>query len=431
MSKKRWILKGGKIASEKSSRLVTADVLVEGTTIKAVGREVPAEGAKVIDCEGKILLPALFDSRVHLREPGREDKETITSGAAAAVNGGFTGIVAMPNTNPPIDTAAMVRFVRSIASEVSPIPVYPAGCLSKGQAGKELAEIADMVEKGAVLITDDDRPVANPYLLRRAMEYSRNFDIPIGCHCGVPELSEGGSINEGLVSYRLGMTGIPAASEEIGIDRDIRIARMTGAAIHIHHVSTAEGMETIRRYKNEGVNVTCEVTPHHLIFCENDITNYNTHFKMSPPLRTEEDRERLIEGLIEGVFDIMATDHAPHTVFEKDLDFAHAPFGITGLETALPSLYSRFIKTKRFGWDVIVKHFSANPRRLFNCETVELAEGKPAEIVVFDPKGSTTIDRDFLKSKSDNTPFLGQTLDGRIDQLLYRGKLLLDRKNDV
>ena len=418
-----------KIASEDRRELIEADVWVDETgVIRGIGSGLRvSEKAQVFDCKGKIILPALFDVHVHVREPGREDKETIESGSEAAINGGVTGVVAMPNTTPAIDSGGMVRFIHALAKEKSRIPVLTSGCITRNREGKELAEIADMVDKGAVMITDDGSPVDDPYVLMRAMEYASTFDLIVASHCETMTLSGEGAMNEGLASYKLGIPGIPACSEEICIGRDVRLAQHTGARLHIQHVTTAAGMELIRRFKEEGVKVTCEVSPHHLIFNEEDIQEYDTNYKMNPPLRTARDNELLLQGLSDGVVDVIATDHAPHTSFEKNFDFAHAPFGITGLETALISLYTHFIRDGRMGWDVLVKRFSAEPRRLIHLEPVPVEEGLKAEFIVFDPNAITKVDRGFMKSKSLNTPFLNKELQGSVEKVVLAEKVLLDR----
>ena len=365
---------------------------------------------------------------VHLREPGREDEETIASGGRAAARGGFTGLVAMPNTDPPIDSGGLVRYVLTLAREQSPVPVWTSGCITKGRAGKQLADIADMHRQGAVMITDDGDPVADPYLFRRALEYAHHFDLLVACHCETPELSRGGAMNEGARSYALGLPGVPACSEEISIARDLELARLTGARIHIQHVSTAHGLDLIRRAKRDGVRVTCEVTPHHLLLNEDDITDYDTNFKMNPPLRTAADNKALLAGLLDGSIDALASDHAPHTEFEKNLDFASAPFGITGLETALPSLFQHLVRPGRLPWDVLVRTFSQAPRRILGLESPEFREGARADFIVFDPEAATHVNADTMASKSRNTPFIGRTLDGAVTQTVLGAELLLGRE---
>ncbi len=421
------LIKGGEIAAEEGP-LVRGDVLVKDGVILAVGEALEGlPDAKVIDAEGKIVAPAMFDAHVHFREPGQEHKEDIEHGTEAAINGGVTGVVMMPNTAPAIDSPSVVRTILEKAREVSRIPVYTSGCITRERAGGELSAIEGMRELGVVMLTDDGDPVANPAVLRNAMEYATPFGMFFASHCEVPELSGPRALNEGKVSYQLGIKGSPACSEEICMDRDIRLAHATGARIHIQHVSSAIGMETIRWWKKMGAKVTAEVSPHHLIFNEEDIGDYDTHYKMNPPLRTSEDNAALLEGLKEGVFDLIATDHAPHTAFEKEQDFVSAPNGITGLETALVSLYDRFIASQQIGWDLVVKRYSAEPRRMMGLDVVPVEEGKPADFIVFDPAGETTFTREFMRSKSINTPFLDQTLQGRVELVVRGSETLLQR----
>ena len=423
----RLLIKGGKIAAEEGP-LTAGDVLVEDGVITAVGEDldVPPD-AQVIDAEGKIVAPAMFDAHVHFREPGQEYKEDIAHGTEAAINGGVTGVVMMPNTSPAIDSPAVVRSILERARDVSRIPVYTSGCITKDRAGSELSGIDGMRQLGVVMLTDDGDPVANPAVLKNAMEYATPFGMFFASHCEVAELSGPRALNEGKVSYQLGIKGSPACSEEICMDRDIRLAQATGARIHIQHVSSAIGMETIRWWKQMGAEVTAEVSPHHLMFNEEDIGDYNTHYKMNPPLRTAEDNAALLEGLKEGVFDLIATDHAPHSKFEKEQDFVSAPNGITGLDTALVSLHDRFVTSGEIGWDLIVKRYSAEPRRMMGLEAVPVEESKPAELIVFDPGGETTFSREFMRSKSSNTPFLDQTLKGRVELVVSGSEILLQR----
>lgn len=422
------ILRNGRLAQEDSPDLLETDLMIEDGKLSAIAPNLPAaDGVREIDCRGRILLPGLFDVHVHLREPGREDKETIATGSEAAINGGVTGIVAMPNCTPAIDSGGMVQSVLDIASREARIPVFTTGCITKGRLGEELANIGGMHARGAVMITDDGDPVGNHQILRRAMEYAREFDLIVASHCEVKELSGVGAMNEGKVSYRLGIPGIPAESEEICISRDIRLAHLTGAHVHIQHVTSGEGMRIIERFKEDGIKVTCEVSPHHLIFNETHIGDYDTHYKMNPPLRTAEDNAILLDGLKRGVFDVIATDHAPHTDFEKQLDFGSAPFGITGLETALPSLYQYFIKTGEFGWDLLVKRYAAEPRRLLKLDPVEFKEGAPVNLTVFNPDKVTHFSEDFMQSKSRNTPFLDQDVQGHVEMVVLGDRILLER----
>jgi dihydroorotase len=417
------------IATEDSAKLTTADVLIEGERIVAVEASMGAvQDCETVDCTGKVLLPAMFDIHVHAREPGQTDKENIATCAEAAINGGVTGWVMMPNTSPAIDNAATVQAVLESAARTRLAGnIFTSGAITKGRQGQELAAIAAMKAAGCVMLTDDGFPVDNPQVLRRAMEYARDHDLPLASHCEVKELSGKGCMHEGSVSYALGLPGIPSISEEICIARDIRLAQFTGVHLNIQHVTTAEGMRTIARAKERGVRVSCEIAPHHLIFNHEHIGDYDTHYKMNPPLRTAQDNAELLQGLRDGLFDVIATDHAPHTPFEKNQDFASAPFGITGLETALPSLFHHFISKGELNWGHIVKHYSAQPRRLMKLPTVPIVSGGLAEFILFDPARSSTFDLAFMKSRSRNTPFLNQTLKGLVERVVFRGKELLAR----
>ncbi len=420
-------LKGGEIAAEDGP-LTRADVVIENGVIQAVGLEIPVpDEAHVIDCTGKVIMPSLFDTHVHFREPGQTHKEDIAAGTEAAINGGVTGVVMMPNTSPAIDSAAVVKMVLDKAKEVSRIPVYTSGCITKGREGKELAAIDGMREQGVLMLTDDGDAVPDSNLLLQAMRYAKEFGMFFASHCEDPALAGPRAMNEGKKSYQLGIDGTPAAAEELFIDRDIRLAHAAGAHVHIQHVSSRMGMETIRWWKSMGAKVTCEVAPHHLLFNEEDIGDFDTNYKMNPPLRLVSDNEALLQGLKDGVFDLIATDHAPHTEFEKKQDFVSAPNGLSGLETALISLFDRFVSKGDLSWSVIVKCYSAEPRRFMKMEPVPITERGVAELLVFDPEGETTFSRDYLKSKSHNTPFYNQTLKGSIDLVVLGDQILLER----
>ena len=424
------LIRNARIASENSPDLTASDVLVSDGIITAVGPDLTAPpSARVIDARGRIVMPGMFDAHVHFREPGYEAKETIATGTEAAINGGVTGVVMMPNTNPAIDSATVVGQVLGIAQRTARIPVFTSGCVTKGREGKELAGFDGMRVQGVTMLTDDGDTTADPAVLLRAMQYAGELGMFFASHCEVHELAGPRALNEGAMSYRLGIKGSPACAEEIIIDRDIRLAHAAGAHIHIQHVSTRIGMETIRAWKQRGdVRVTCEVAPHHLLFTEEDIGDFDTHYKMNPPLRTKADTEALLAGLRDGVFDIIATDHAPHTPFEKAQDFISAPNGVTGLDTALVSLHHHFVATGKFGWDLVVKRFSSEPRRLMGLPPATIAAGQPADLILFDPARETTFTADFMKSKSRNTPFLDKTLLGSVDLVLLGKSILLDRQ---
>ncbi len=423
------LIQNARIASENSPDLIAGDVLLSDGVIQQIGHGLKAgKGARVIDARGRVLMPGMFDAHVHLREPGFETKETIATGTEAAINGGITGVVMMPNTRPAIDSATIVAQVFDIAKRCARIPVFTSGCVTKSREGKELSGIDGMRALGVRMLTDDGDSTGDPAVLLRAMQYGGELGMFFASHCEVPELAGPRALNEGAMSFRLGIKGTPACAEEIIMERDIRLAHAAGAHIHIQHVSSKLGMETIRAWKLRGdVKVTAEVAPHHLLFTEDDIGNYDTHYKMNPPLRTQADKDALVQGLIDGVFDIIATDHAPHTPFEKSQDFVSAPNGITGLDTALVSLHHHFIATGKAGWDLIVKRFSAEPRRLMGLPVAAIAEGAQADLILFDPDRDTTFTRDFMKSKSQNTPFLDKTLKGSVDLVVLGSEVLLER----
>lgn len=423
------LIQNARIASENSPDLTQGDILIEDGKIKSVGKglAVPS-GAKVIDAKNRIAMPGMFDAHVHFREPGFEAKENIASGSESAINGGITGIVMMPNTNPAIDSGTVAAQVLETGRRVSRIPIYTSGCVTKGRHGKELAGIDGMISQGVKMLTDDGDTTGDAAVLLRAMQYATEFGVFFASHCEVPELAGPRALNEGVQSYKLGIKGSPACAEEIIIDRDIRLAHAASAHIHIQHVSSKLGMETIAWWKSRGdVKVTAEVAPHHLLFTDEDIGDYDTHYKMNPPLRTKADNEALLQGLIDGVFDLIATDHAPHTPFEKSQDFVSAPNGITGLDTALISLHHYFILTGKFGWDLVVKRYSAEPRRLMGLDVPTISEGSAADLILFDPDKETTFTKEFMKSKSQNTPFLDKTLKGSVELVILGDEILLER----
>ncbi|MCX6878791.1 MAG: dihydroorotase [Verrucomicrobia bacterium] len=423
------LIQHARLASAHSPTLTPADVLLANGKIQQIGPGLTAPAAaRIIDARSRILMPGMFDAHVHFREPGFETKETIATGSAAAINGGVTGVVMMPNTSPAIDSTTVVASVLESARRNARIPVLTAGCVTKGRLGKELAAIDGMRALGVTMLTDDGDTTADPAVLLRAMQYAGEFGMFFASHCEVAELAGPRALNDGVTSYRLGIKGSPACAEEIIIDRDIRLAHAAGAHIHIQHVSSKLGMETVRWWKTRGdVRVTAEVAPHHLLFTEEHLGDFDTHYKMNPPLRTKADTEALLQGLIDGVFDLIATDHAPHTPFEKAQDFISAPNGITGLDTALVSLYHHFVATGVFAWDLLIKRFSAEPRRLMGLPVASIAEGQATDLVLFDPDAATTFTAEFMQSKSRNTPFLNQTLRGRVDLVVLGDEVLLER----
>ncbi len=385
----------------------------------------------IVSCRGRVVVPGLIDVHVHLREPGGEHKETIASGARAAAAGGFTAICAMPNTDPVIDSPATVGFVAAAGRAAGVARVYPVGALSLGQKGEQLTEIGELVEAGAVGITDDGLPVMDSGLMRRALEYALAFDIPVADHAEDVGLSRGGVMNEGAVSARLGLRGKPNASEDVHIARDLMVAELTGGHIHLQHVSTRQGVQMIREAKARGVRVTAEATPHHLLLTEEAVDGYETNAKMNPPLRSEADRDAVIEGFLDGTLDTLATDHAPHHYDEKEQAFDDAPFGIVGLETVVGLLLTRFVHTGRLSlWDFVVRA-SVAPARAFHLPGGTLEEGMPADLTVLDPEARWTVDPATFLSKSRNTPFSGWELRGRAVQTVVEGRVVHTQSGPV
>lgn len=412
------LFKNGSIAKGDSNEFEKADVLVgEWGTIELVAPEVSADTeTEVVDCEGCLLVPGMFDLNVRAREPGFEHKETLVSCAEAALNGGVTGCVLMPDTAPPTDSGTLVKAVQDLVSENSPIPMLVSGCLTKKREGQAMAGFSGMVSRGVPMLTDSGNEVQCPDLLRRCMEYARDFDVLVACHCNTSALTKAGAVNEGPVSYRLGLPGIPTISQEIAIDRDIRVAGFTNARLHLQQVSTRGAVRSVAAAKADGVRLTCEVSPHHLLMSEEYITDYDTKYKLDPPLRCQSDVDAMLRGLIDGTIDAIASDHSPHTEFEKSSDFASAPFGVSGLDTTVLALYDGFIKPGYFGWDLLIQRYSIAPRKIAGVDPVSIKEGEKADFFVFDPNAETAITREYLKTKSPVTPFLGRTLAGAIRQ---------------
>jgi dihydroorotase len=410
----KLLIKGGRGIDPSQQLDRTTDLLVEDGRVKSIGDNLSGEGAELFDATGLVVAPGFIDLHVHLREPGEEYKETIASGAAAAVAGGFTSICAMPNTLPVNDNASVTRFIIDKAREAGLARVYPIGAITRESKGEELAEMAEMKEAGAVAVSDDGRPVMNSQVMRHAMEYARDHGLIVVDHAQDSKLSAGGVMHEGRYSTLLGLKGISAAAEDSHVARDIMLAELTGARVHIAHVSTAGSVELIRRAKQKGLAVTCEVTPHHLALTDAAVTSFDTNTKMNPPLRSEEDRAALIEGVIDGTIDAIATDHAPHHADEKMLEYDHAPFGIVGLETALGVVLKVLYETDAAPLSRIVEMLTINPARAFSLPGGTLAEGSPADITVFNLDREWTVALQRFKSKSRNTPFAGWKLRGNV-----------------
>ena len=422
------VIRGGRVIDPSRGGDDTADLLLEGGRVGAVGRNIGApDGAIEIDASGKVVAPGFIDLHTHLREPGQEDLETVATGAAAAVAGGFTAVCAMPNTDPVADNQGVVGFIVRQAQRAGKARVYPIGAISVGQKGQQLAEFGEMVGAGAVAVSDDGKPVMSSHLMRTALEYARVFGIPVADHCEEMTLAQGGAMHEGIVSTRLGLKGIPAAAEEIMVARDILLAELTGGHVHLCHMSTRGSVELIRRAKEKGLRVTAEACPHHFTLTHEACEGYDTNAKMNPPLREAADREAVRQGLKDGTIDVIATDHAPHHYDAKEREFDDAPNGIIGLETALGLAISELVEGGILTLPELVLRMSTLPARLFNLPGGTLATGAPGDVVVFDPAAVWEVRPERFLSKSRNTPFAGRRLQGRTDVTIVGGELVYQR----
>ncbi|MGN0080500.1 MAG: dihydroorotase, partial [Eggerthellaceae bacterium] len=390
------------------------DIVIRDGKIAEVGQNLSIEKGETRDMGGKIAVPGLVDVHVHLREPGFEQKEDIASGTRAAAHGGFTAVCCMANTNPVIDNALGVEYILARAAAVGKCRVHVAGAATQGLKGEIISEMGDMVAHGAVAFTDDGRGIQGAGMMRRVMDYASQFDRVVMAHEQDDDLVGEGQVNEGVVSTRLGMLGWPAEGEEIQIARDIALSRLTGCPLHVQHISTARGLEMIRAAKAEGLKVTCEATPHHLFLNEDAIgDDYNTSLKVNPPLRTQEDSDALLAGVIDGTIDCIVTDHAPHTAWEKDREFELSPFGMIGLETSLSLVMTQMVHTGLIDYNRLVEVMAINPRKVLRVEEVKLQAGSTADITIIDPDLEWTVTADSFVSKAKNSGFIGADLKGR------------------
>ena len=419
------VIKGGHVIDPGRINGV-ADVLIENGKIAAVGPGLTAPaGATVIQASGQLVLPGFVDLHVHFREPGFEYKETIQSGTEAAVAGGFTTVCAMPNTNPVNDNQAVTEFMLERARAAGNAHLYPIGAITKRSEGKELAEIGDLRRAGCVAISDDGKPVMNSLVMRRAMEYARAFDVPVVDHCEDLHLSEGGCMNEGVISTELGLPGIPSAAEDVMVARNVSLAELTGARLHLAHISTAGSVRMVREAKARGLKVTAEACPHHFTLTEETTRGYNTHAKMNPPLRTSQDVQAIKDGLRDGTIDVIATDHAPHATQEKQQEFTEAPFGIVGLETAL-SLTLALVEEGVLTLESAVDKLATAPAKAFSLNAGTLAVGAPADVAIVDPTLEWEVDPSRFRSKSRNTPFAGWKVKGRVTKTIVSGRVVYE-----
>jgi dihydroorotase len=419
------ILRQGRVVDPSQKLNRVSDVGIEDGRVAEIAPRIRKKGRKEIDARGLIVLPGFIDMHVHLREPGREDAETIETGTNAAARGGFTAVACMPNTQPVNDSEAVTSFILERAREVSKVAVYPIGAITKGSSGKTLAEIGEMHRVGIVGISDDGHSVQDSQVMRRAMEYSRLFDLAVIDHCEDKDLAAGGVMHEGYYSTLLGLRGINPAAEEVQVIRDSILAKQTGARVHIAHISTKRSLDAVLRAKRENFSsITCEVTPHHLILTDAMVTSYNTNTKMNPPLRSQEDLDALVQGIASGGVDVIATDHAPHNINDKMLEFDRAPFGIVGLETAVSLICDRFVRTGILTLERMAQLFSANPARILKLDRGTLAKGAWADVTVMDTELQCEVRPEDFCSRSRNTPFGGWKLRGGPVMTIVKGKVV-------
>jgi len=424
---KSLLIQGGHILDPSQGIDEIGSVLISKDKVAWLGKgetTPPQPDYAILPAQGMIVCPGFIDLHCHLRQPGFEDKETIATGSRAAARGGFTTICCMPNTRPPLDNRFTISYVNSLALSQGMARVLPIGCISKERKGEELAPMPEMVSCGVIAFSDDGSPVMNTDLMRRALEHTRKLGLPIIDHCEDTVLSDGGLINEGVISSQLGLKGIPAAAEEIMVSRDLSLARLTGARLHIAHVSTTFSVDLIRRAKDKGAKVTAEVTPHHLTLTEEKVIGFNTNAKVNPPLRTKQDIQALIQGLKENVIDAIATDHAPHTEADKLAVFAQAPFGISGLETALGSLMS-LVHNGQLTLTTLISKLTCEPAKIIGDKYGKLGSlevGAPADVTIFDPDMEWVVDTKDFASKGKNTPLAGSTLKGKVMATISQGK---------
>ena len=421
---RRLLLRGGRVVDPASERDETADVLIADDRIEAVGPGLSGPRASVVDCDGLVVAPGLVDLHAHLREPGREDKETVETGSRAAAAGGFTAVCAMPNTDPVTDNAGIVSEVRALAERAGICEVFPAGALTRGLEGEALTDIGEMAEAGVRLFTDDGRCVRSSRLMRLALEYAKPFEVVVGQHAQDEELTEGWQMHEGHYSALLGLAGAPAEAEEVVVARDLMLARLTGGRLHVTHVSSGGSVELIRQAVRRGIRVTSDVTPHHLALADEDLVTYDTNLKVNPPLRSVDHRERLRAGVAEGAIDAVATDHAPHAVEDKEQEFDQAPPGTTGLETALAVVLTELVEPGTLDLARAIRRMSTTPAQILRLDDHggPIEPGAAANLVAFDPTAEWTVEASEFRSRSRNSAFLGRTLRGRVVHTVYRGE---------
>lgn len=421
------VIKNGRVINPATGLDDKLDLVLQDGFIATIDHNIhPKDGDTVIDATGCLVLPGLIDMHVHFREPGREDVETIIGGSQIAAKSGFTSVCTMPNTKPVIDNQALVRFIIMEAAK-GPINVFPAATITKGAKGEEISEMGELVKGGAVAFTDDGRPVMSSIVMRRALEYARMFNVPILSHAEDTLLADEGLMNEGLNSTRLGLKGIPCEAEEVMVSRDILLTRLTGGRLHFCHISSAGSVELIRRAKKDGIKITCETAPHYFSITDDIIEEKMSMAKMNPPVRTEEHRKGIIEGLRDGTIDCIATDHAPHSPSEKMQEMEYAPFGIIGLETAVPLIITELVRNNNFSYIDAFSKVTCNPAAILNLDRGTIAVGAHGDITIINPDKKILIDKNFIKSRCKNTLFMGMELYGSVEYTLCNGKIVYSR----
>ena len=421
MNPMELLIRRGRLLDPASGRDGIFDILIDDGVVRRIAKTISRRKSRVIDARGTFVFPGLVDMHCHLREPGREDEETVVSGSRAAVAGGFTTVCCMPNTCPALDSRVAIRFVSDRARSAS-CEVLPIGCITMNREGKSLAPYGEMIEAGAVGFSDDGRCVMDSLVMRRALAYTKIFGKPVISHAEDETLSRNGVMNEGALSAKLGLQGIPCQAEEIMVARDCALAGLTGGVIHIAHVTTAGSVDIVRKAKKKNPRVTCEVTPHHLVMTEDAVTGYDTRAKVSPPLRTRRDVDALVRGVKDGTIDCIVTDHAPHAEEEKEAGFDHAPFGMIGLETALPLVMT--LRERGVSMESIVSALTVRPAGILGIERGSVSAGKRADLVIFDPAREWTYRARDVRSKSANSPFIGRPLTGKVVMTVYRGAIV-------
>ncbi|MCX5781502.1 MAG: dihydroorotase [Elusimicrobia bacterium] len=423
------IIKNGRVIDPAANFDGVADVFISGNKIVEVKEKLENKNGVIIDAKGKIVVPGLIDIHTHLREPGHEEEETIATGTKAAAHGGITTVFCMPNTHPPLDNAPAVEFILLKAQKEGIVNVFPVGCITKGSIGQELAEMGILKKAGIVAVSDDGNPVMNSQVMRRGLEYSKMFNLPVISHCEDKDLSKGGAMNEGYNSMVLGLRGIPSQSEEIIVSRDIMMAELTGAHLHIAHVSAAGSVELIRQAKKKKINVTCETCPHYFSLTDDAVKTFDTNTKMNPPLRTKEDIDEIKKGLKDGTIDCIASDHAPHSEEEKNKEYDLAPFGIIGLETMASLVITELVETKVLTWNEAISKLSANPAKIFSLKNRgSIKAGNIADVTIIDPAKEYTVKVSDFFSKSKNSPFIGRKLKGVMDTTIVGGRVVWSLK---